>query len=72
MPRPKREMQQTAVYLFNRQCLALKKLAAITGIPYADFIREGVDRVLRDYSTNLPAEMRPPAEQPPAPAGAGG
>ena len=46
----------TTVYLTTVQDAALKDLARRTGLPVAELVRRGVDRILEEHAVSDPAE----------------
>lgn len=52
-----RKKISTTVYLTEEQNLALKSLNKSTRVPIAEFIREGVDLILKKYKEHLPGQI---------------
>jgi hypothetical protein len=48
----------TTVYLTPQQHAALKQLHGRTKVPIAEFIREGIDLVLKQHADKLPGQMK--------------
>ena len=47
----------TTIYLTEEQQTALKELSQRSKVPVAEYIRQGVDLVLRKYSRHLPGQL---------------
>jgi predicted DNA-binding protein len=47
----------TTVYITRSQDQALKLLAERTGVPAAQYIREGIDLVLKKHRDEIPAQL---------------
>lgn len=52
-----RKKISTTVYLTERQVEALKELHQRTRVPVAEYIRMGIDMVLKHHEDNLPGQM---------------
>jgi predicted DNA-binding protein len=52
-----RKKISTTVYITPEQDEALKKLNARTKVPVAEYIREGIDLVLKKYEEVLPGQQ---------------
>jgi hypothetical protein len=48
----------TTVYILQSQHEALKALHKVTKVPVAEFIREGIDMVLKKHEDKLPGQKR--------------
>lgn len=48
----------TTVYITRDQDQALKVLAERTGVAVAQYIREGIDLVLRKHQADMPQQLR--------------
>ncbi len=47
----------TTIYLTEEQQASLKELSRRSKVPVAEYIRQGVDLVLRRYSRQLPGQL---------------
>ncbi|MEK7705593.1 MAG: ribbon-helix-helix domain-containing protein [Myxococcota bacterium] len=47
----------TTVYITREQAQRLKELHARTKVPIAEYIREGIDLVLRRHADKLPGQL---------------
>lgn len=47
----------TTVYITREQAVRLKELHARTKVPIAEYIREGIDLVLRRHADKLPGQL---------------
>lgn len=47
----------TTVYLEPHQTVLLKALAERTHVPVAEYIRQGIDRILAEHSALLPGQL---------------
>jgi len=47
----------TTVYITKEQAQRLKELHARTKVPIAEYIREGIDLVLRRHADKLPGQL---------------
>lgn len=52
-----RKKISTTVYITPEQNLLLKQLHARTKVPVAEYIRQGIDLVLAQYSDQLPGQV---------------
>ena len=52
-----RKKISTTVYITEEQNELLKKLNEKTKVPIAEFIRQGIDLVLRKYQEDLPGQL---------------
>ncbi len=48
----------TTVYLTPEQHARLKQLHARTKVPVAEYIREGIDLVLKQHADKLPGQLK--------------
>ncbi|HSI03148.1 MAG: ribbon-helix-helix domain-containing protein [Myxococcota bacterium] len=48
----------TTVYLTPQQHARLKQLHARTKVPVAEYIREGIDLVLKQHADKLPGQLK--------------
>jgi len=51
-----RKKISTTVYLTEEQVVALKELHARTRVPISEYIRDGIDMILRKHSHQLPGQ----------------
>ncbi|MEO0593254.1 MAG: ribbon-helix-helix domain-containing protein [Myxococcota bacterium] len=47
----------TTVYITKRQSERLKELNARTRVPIAEYIRQGIDRILAEHADKLPGQL---------------
>ena len=52
-----RKKISTTVYITPEQDEALKRLHQKTKVPVAEYIRQGIDLVLKEYSQHLPGQQ---------------
>jgi hypothetical protein len=55
----------TTVYITEQQQALLKELNTRSKVPVAEFIRQGIDLVIRRYQDLLPGQMDLPLGHPP-------
>ncbi|MFC1610571.1 ribbon-helix-helix domain-containing protein [Myxococcota bacterium] len=48
----------TTVYITKSQAEQLKQLHARTKVPIAEYIRQGIDLVLKEHADKLPGQLR--------------
>lgn len=60
-----RKKISTTVYITEDQNNLLKKLNEKTKVPIAEFIRQGIDLVLKKYSKELPGQLSLMESSPP-------
>ncbi len=52
-----RKMVSTTVYITREQNERLKKLSERTKVPVAEYIRQGIDLVLKEHQDQLPGQL---------------
>lgn len=57
-----RHKVSTTVYLERRQTEALRELSKRTGVPQSEYIRRGVDLILREHGLQMPGSYSPEEE----------
>ena len=55
--RMSRKKLSTTVYITPEQNARLKQLHARTKVPVAEYIRQGIDRVLKEHADKLPGQL---------------
>lgn len=53
-----RKKISTTIYITAEQDEKLKRLNARTRVPVAEYIRQGIDRILEEYKDQLPGEQQ--------------
>lgn len=52
-----RKKVSTTVYLTTEQDETLKRLSGITKVPVAEYVRQGIDLILKANEHNLPTQI---------------
>lgn len=47
----------TTIYITEEQDAALKRLSGRTKVPVAEFVRQGIDRILREHGDAVPGQL---------------
>ena len=53
----KEKKVSTTVYLTERQYELLKQLSSATKVPFAEYIRQGIDLILNKHKVRLPGQL---------------